>query len=85
MPNYDFGILITFNIALTLIGFFGAMISVWVIIRQAGRNARELSQESREGMREIAAMQREVAFMIRRQYGDIDRDLQDIKELLGGQ
>jgi len=30
-------------------------------------------------------MHREVAFMIRRQYGDIDRDLQEIKELLGGQ
>jgi hypothetical protein len=29
-------------------------------------------------------MTREVAFMIRRQYGDIDRDLQEIKELWGG-
>lgn len=75
MPNYDLGLLITLNIALTLTGFFGAMISVWVIIRQAGRNARELSQESREGMREIATITREVAFMIRRQYADIDRDL----------
>ena len=44
-------------------------------------NARDLSHD----VQEIAQMHREVAFMIRRQYGDIDRDLQEIKELLGGQ
>ena len=32
----------------------------------------------------MATITREVAFMIRRQYGDIDRDLQEIKDLLGG-
>jgi len=35
--------------------------------------------------RDIATMTREVAFMIRRQYADIDRDLQEIKDLLRGQ
>ena len=81
IPNYDLGLLITLNISLVLIGFLVGCIAVWMILRQMAQNA----QESREGMREITTMTREVAFMIRRQYGDIDRDLQEIKELLGGQ
>ena len=81
IPNYDLGILITLNISLTLIGLLVGCIAVWMILRQMTQNA----QESREGMRELAQMHREVAFMIRRQYGDIDRDLQEIKEILGGQ
>jgi len=74
IPNYDLGLLITLNIALTLIGLSIAVIGVWAIMR-----------ELRQSTREITTMTREVAFMIRRQYGDIDRDLQEIKELLGGQ
>ncbi len=70
MPNYDLGILITLNIALTLIGITIAVIGVWAIIRV---------------VQNVGTMTQEVAFMIRRQYGDIDRDLQEIKELLGGQ
>ncbi len=81
MPNYDLGILITLNIALTLIGLSIAIIGVWAIMRELKQSTRE----SRGGMREITQITREVAFMIRRQYGDIDRDLQEIKELLGGQ
>jgi len=81
MPNYDLGILITLNIALTLIGFFVAVIGVWSILRHVSRE----NNDTREAVRDVAQMQREVAFMIRRQYADIDRDLQDIKELLGGE
>lgn len=32
-------------------------------------------------VREVAQMQREVAFMIRRQYADSDRDVQDMQDL----
>jgi hypothetical protein len=46
-----------------------------------GRQLREIHATGER----IAGMTREVAFMIRRQYADIDRDLQEIKELLGGQ
>ena len=74
MPNYDLGLLVTLNSALTLMGLSIAVIGVWAIMR-----------ELRQSTREITAMTREVAFMIRRQYGDLDRDLQEIKELLGGQ
>lgn len=70
MPNYDLGLLITLNIALTLIGITIAVIGIWAIVRV---------------VQNVGTMTKEVAFMIRRQYGDIDRDLQEIKELLGGQ
>lgn len=74
MPEHDLSLLITLNIGMTLSGILITAISCWAIIRQSIRSTRE-----------IGTMQREVAFMIRRQYGDIDRDLQEIKELLGGQ
>ena len=81
MPNYDLGLLITLDIGLAILGLLLTFAGIWAIIWQLQRNARE----SREGMREISQITREVAFMIRRQYGDIDRDLQEIKDLLEGQ
>ena len=80
IPNYDLGILITLNIALTLIGITIAAIGAWSILRHVTLE----HSDTREIVRDVAQMQREVAFMIRRQYGDIDRDLQEIKEMLGG-
>ena len=74
IPNYDLGILITLCIGLVLIGILVAVFGIWIILRQSAQSAREITQITRE-----------VAFMIRRQYGDIDRDLQEIKELLEGQ
>lgn len=81
IPNYDLGMLITFNIGITFLSIFVAIVGLVILVRQAARNARDLSHD----VREITQMHREVAFMIRRQYGDIDRDLQEIKDLLGGQ
>jgi hypothetical protein len=85
MPEHDLSLLVTLNTGMTLSGILITAISCWAILRQSIRSTREFSQAMREGTREIATIQREVAFMIRRQYGDIDRDLQEIKELLGGQ
>jgi hypothetical protein len=73
MPNYDLGLLITLDIGLALIGLIFSGLIYLSITRHLTRATTE-----------IAEMHREVAFMIRRQYGDIDRDLQEIKELLGG-
>jgi len=84
MPNYGLGLLITLNITLTLAGILLCFACAWAVIQLSSRSTRELSDSIREGIREIAQIQREVAFMIRRQYGDIDRDLQEIKEMLGG-
>jgi len=80
MPEHELSFLMTLNIGMTLSGILITAISCWAIIREL----RQSTRESREGMRAITQMTREVAFMIRRQYGDIDRDLQEIKELLGG-
>lgn len=74
MPEHELARLMPLNIGMTLSGIIITAISCWAIIRQ-----------SMQSTREIATIQREVAFMIRRQYADIDRDLQEIKELLGGQ
>ena len=73
IPNYDLGLLITLDICLGLIGLIFSGTIYW-----------RISYHLSEATKEITSMQREVAFMIRRQYGDIDRDLQEIKELLGG-
>ena len=81
MPEHELSFLMTLNIGMTLSGILITAITCWAIIREL----RQSTRESREGMREITQITREVAFMIRRQYGDIDRDLQEIKELLGGQ
>jgi hypothetical protein len=61
-----------------LLGIMGGII---YLVIHFTRFARGMDANQRE----MATMVREVAFMIRRQYGDIDRDLQEIKELLGGQ
>jgi Na+-transporting methylmalonyl-CoA/oxaloacetate decarboxylase gamma subunit len=81
MPEHDIARLLSLNIGITLSVLLAVAVVVWAI----GREVRQAAHESREGIREIAQIQREVAFMIRRQYGDIDRDLQEIQELLGGQ
>jgi hypothetical protein len=81
MPQHDLGFLMTLNIGITCLGILGTMVGLWAIIREMGRNTSEITHE----VREVAEISRTVAFMVRRQYGDIDRDLQEIKELLGGQ
>ena len=72
MPEHDLGLLVTLNIGMTLSDILVTAIIAWAILRQSIRSTRELSQEAREGIREIATMQREVAFMIHRQYGDCE-------------
>jgi len=74
MSHNDLATLTVFGIALTFAGILLCCACAWAIIRQSIRSATEIAQISRE-----------VAFMIRRQYGDIDRDLQEIQEMLGGQ
>ena len=81
MPQYDIAMLITFNIGMTFLAIFVTVVGLVILARQNVNSTREITQQTRE----ITEMHREVAFMIRRQYGDIDRDLQEIKELLGGQ
>jgi hypothetical protein len=74
MSHNELATLTVFGIGLTFAGILLCFACAWAIIRQSTRSTTEIAQITRE-----------VAFMIRRQYGDIDRDLQEIKELLGGQ
>ena len=77
VPQHDLGYLITLNIGLVLIGFFGGMIGIWAIMKQGNRTA-EISER-------VAGIAERLDARLRRQYADIDRELQDIKEMLGGQ
>ena len=88
IPNYDLGMLMTLDIGLAILGLILTFSGIWAILYQTQRNTREIAEGMRDisrEVREVGQIHREVAFMIRRQYGDIDRDVQEIKELLGGQ
>ena len=88
MPEHDLATLMTLDIGLTLAGILTAMACVWALTRHLTHATRDITQSVRDNtqaVRDVATMSREVAFMIRRQYADIDRDLQEIKDLLGGQ
>ena len=81
IPNYDLGLLMTLNIGLTITGILGGAAGLTIMSMMLGRQLREIHATGER----IVSMTREVAFMIRRQYADIDRDLQEIKDLLGEQ
>ncbi|MBM3222218.1 MAG: hypothetical protein FJZ47_00215 [Candidatus Tectomicrobia bacterium] len=63
MPNDDLGLLITLNICLTLMVLLAAVGLTWMIMRQ-----NLWSQEIAE----------RIDLRLRRQYADIDRELQEI-------
>ncbi len=77
MPNYDLGILMTVAIGLVLIAILGMMLGFWAMLREM----KEISAISER----IAGIAERLDARLRSQYADIDRELQDIKELLGGQ
>jgi len=63
--------LITLNIGLTLVGILGTMAGLVTMSIMLGRQLRELT-----------TIQEGLWLQLRRQYTDIDRDLQEIKDLL---
>ena len=67
MPQHDLGYLITLNIGLVLIGFFGGMIGIWAIMKQGNRTA-EIAER-------VAGIAERLDARLRRQYADIDREL----------
>lgn len=72
IPNYDLGILITFNIGLTMIGILGAMIGVWAILKQANANTSYLAENGRR----VAEIAERIDARLRRDFPDIGEDLQ---------
>jgi hypothetical protein len=77
MPEQELARLITLNIGITLSVILAVVIGIWAIMREMRQIAG-----STERVAEIAER---IDARLRRQYADIDRDLREIKELLGGQ
>ncbi len=75
IPNYDLGILITIDISLALIGLLGMMAGFWFM----SRDMRAITASSER----VAGIAERLDARLRRQYADIDRELQDIKNALG--
>ena len=73
-PNYDLGILITLNICIGLITVLGMMAGLWFM----SRDMRAIVASNEH----IAGIAERLDARLRRQYADIDRELQDIKERL---
>jgi len=73
MPNYDLGILITLNIALTLTGITIAVVGVWAILKQANANTAYLADSTRR----VAEIAERIDARLRRDFPDIGSDLGD--------
>ncbi len=67
MPNYDLGILITLNIL--TVAFFG-----WLSVKQGNETARIADH--------VAGIAERLDARLRRQYADIDLELQEIRRQL---
>ena len=74
IPNYDLGILITIDISLALIGLLGMMAGFWFM----SRDMRAITASSER----VAGIAERLDARLRRQYADIDRELQDIRDAL---
>ena len=73
IPNYDLGMLITFNIGLTMIGILTAVIGVWAILKQANANTAYLAENGRR----VAEIAERIDARLRRDFPDIGQDLGD--------
>jgi len=74
IPNYDLGILITIDICLALMGLLGMMAGFWFM----SRDMRAITASSER----VAGIAERLDARLRRQYADIDRELQDIRDAL---
>jgi len=80
--------LITLNIGLTLVGILGTLAGLVALGFSLGRTLREISASLREvsaDARQIAGILERIDARLHRQYADIDRDLQEIRDLLQGE
>ena len=73
--NYDLGMLITLNILITLVVLLAVAFFGWLSLKQGTETARIADH--------VAGIAERLDARLRRQYADIDRELQDIKERLG--
>jgi hypothetical protein len=72
IPNYDLGMLTTFNIGITFLSIFVAVVGIVIIVRQANSNTEYLTENSRK----IAEIAERIDARLRRDFPDIGEDLQ---------
>ena len=80
IPNYDLGLLITFNIGLTMIGILAAMIGVWAIVKQANANTTyivEIVERTTRSTERVAEIAERIDARLRRDFPDIGEELGD--------
>lgn len=73
IPNYDLGILITFNIGITFLSIFVAVVGIIIIVRQANSNTTYLAEISQR----VAQIAERIDARLRRDFPDIGGDLGD--------
>ena len=74
IPNDDLGLLITLSICITLVVLLATAMFTWMIMRQNLRS-QEISER-------VAGIAERLDVRLRRQYADIDRELQDSRDAL---
>ena len=80
IPNYDLGILITFNIAITVLSIFVAVVGLIILVRQANANATylaEMAERSTRSSERVAEIAERIDARFRRQFPDIGEELGD--------
>jgi hypothetical protein len=75
--------LLALSIGISITGFLGLMAGLIYLARLVGE-ARAGTERITASAERIAAMQEAMWLQLRRQYADIDQDLQEIKDLLQG-
>ena len=73
IPNYDLGMLITFNIGITFLSIFVAVVGIVVIVWQANSNTTYLAEISQR----VAQIAERIDARLRRDFPDIGGDLGD--------
>lgn len=73
IPNYDLGMLITFNIGITFLSIFVAVVGLIILVRQANANTAYLAENGRR----IAEIAERIDARLRRDFPDIGSDLGD--------
>ena len=71
IPNYDLGILITFNIGITFLSIFVAVVGLIILVRQANANTAYLAENGRR----VAEIAERIDTRLRRDFPDIGEDL----------
>jgi hypothetical protein len=80
IPNYDLGMLITFNIGITFLSIFVVAVGLVIVVRQANANTTylaEMAERSTRSSERVAEIAERIDARLRRQFPDIGEELGD--------